>query len=548
MRRICLLLSLPIVLWAAEPKVSVAVHSDRVSEWSPIDAVVSISCDSDQEVDIESLELQGEPIKATYSHQSVESSLLIINGRRSEKRLITTHYLIELPGRPAGRHLLPPLTLSVGKEKVTSPATTYVVYGAESSSDFRLEALVEGGTALYPGQRCTLVYRVTFADPVEPTHEELPLFASDAFRKLGDPEIVYDYRGGMTIQEIRQKAQALAAGELRFGRSVIEGFPYAKDFFGNRLRHERRMRAEAPPLELSILPFPSEGRPAHFDGAIGNLVIKSQLLTSSTPRVGDKMRLRVDLVGKAEWATIHPPLLGKQPRFTEKFRLSDLPSAGEEGVGRKSFTLELRPLSAGVQEIPPIKYALFDPAIGGYRLAWSPPISIRVEEAPVMQEVEIAQLAPVQEEVVLLEEEEPPFERVPDLYPLDLEEERSSSWLWYSFPLVALLLAAQGWGSRTLRRHRSRGERLTARSLLKRASSCRQDPERGWLWMERALLTWLEERGFGKPAAPEQLPLEGLAGRGRRIWEEINEVRYAPGKLGAMGHLLSELERLLEES
>lgn len=544
--RLLLLFLMPVLLSAA-PKLSVAVHSERVSEFSPIDAVVSITCDGESEVDPTTFELQGQPVKATYSHQSVQSSLLIINRERKESRLITSHYTIQLPGRPAGRHLLPSLSVVVGGERISSPSTTYVVYGAESSPDFRLEAVVEGGSPLYPGQRCTLVYRLSFADPIDPTYQHLPLFESDGFRKLGDPEVVYDYRGGLTVQEIRQKVQAVSAGNYDFEPSIIEGFPYAKDFFGNRLYEERRMRAETGPVEITISPFPEEGRVDHFDGAVGNVVVKSSLLTSTTPRVGDKMRLRVDLVGKAEWSTIHPPLLSRQTAFVERFRMSDLPPAGEEGVGRKSFTIELRPLEAGVMEIPPVAYALFDPALGSYRVVQSQPIRIRVEESPVLElpEEEIAVAFPVHEEPA-----PPPCEAIPGVYCVDgtqLQVRGQSSWLWFAFPLVALFLALQGLGSRAIQRMaRGRAERDCAAVLLRRARAA-VDPERGWHWMERALLSFLEERGFGVPTGPQQLGCEGVEGRARRIWEQIVEFRYAPGGCAAMSQLLAELDALLRE-
>lgn len=532
MVRLVALLLLPIALWA-ESSLAVTVHSERVSEFAPIDVVASITCSGNATVDPSSFELQGEKINARFSHQSVKNSLFIINNERKESRIVTYHYTFQLPGRPAGRHLLPALSVEVDGKRLSAPTTSYVVYGATSSPDFRLEAIVEGADPLYPGQRCTLVYKLSFADPIDPTYKHLPLFESPIFRKLGEPKVVYDYRGGLTIQEIRQEVQAVTAGEHHFEPAVIEGFPYAKDFFGNRLYEERRMRAETDAMDLTVLPFPQEGRAGHFDGAVGNLSIKASLVTSSEAQVGDKMRVRVDLVGKGEWPTIHPPNLSEQPAFADNFRLGDLPPAGQEGVGRKSFTIELRPLSSDVTEIPPIEYAVFDPKIEGYRMVRSQPIPIHVIDSPALE------LGADDEIAIAPHEEESPW-APPDLpvHPVDgskLEGRAVTGWLWFAFPLVAFVLAVQGLGSRALQRRKPTSK--TARQLVREVHNAGD--------LEQAILRYLEERGWSVEV-PEQLSDEGEQGKARLLWERANELRYSGGD-GAVEPLVADLKELVEE-
>jgi hypothetical protein len=561
---IFLLLAMPLFALANEVEVTVQVHGERVREGEPIEAVVCITREQKLDVDDRSFRIGDQPIRAEFTHNSIESSLLILNGRRSEKRVVSSYYQIHLPGKVAGRHLLESISVAVGGKRYSSPSTTYVVYGAESSPEFRLEAIVEGGAPLYPGQKCTFIYRLYFSTPVDPTFEQLPLFLSDAFRKVGDRQLSHDYRGGMTVQEVRQEVQAVAPGTYNIEGAVIEGFPYSRDFFGNRSYEKRRVRAESSSLAIEVLPFPERGKPSFFGGAIGRYMVRTELLSSPTPRVGDKVRLRVDILGKGEWPTVHPPLIALQDEFVRDFRLSDLPPTCEEGVGRRSYILEMRPLSDRIQQIPPVGYAYFDLTTREYGVIYSQPISIAVEPAPDWHEE--PQEAPVTNEIVLPLQvappivhegaadwrqrwELPPLQEIPGLFRPPVGElvphGGGAGWSWLLPIACSLLLIEWLLSRRRLATQPIRPE--PAQLILKKAQNCRNQPDRLFQLVERGLLQAIGERYDQRAETASELPNEGVMGEVRRLLLRIEEGRFSSkGELG-VDEVLDEARRLFEQ-
>lgn len=553
----------PLLGWASDVDVTVEIRSDRVREGEPIEAVVCVTREQKLEIDDRSFRIGDQPVRAEFTHNSIESSLLILNGRRSERRVISSYYQVHLPGKGAGRHLLESISVVVGGKRHSSPSTTYVVYGAESSSDFRLEAIVEGGTPLYPGQKCSFIYRLYFSAPVDPTFEQLPLFASDAFRKVGERQVSFDYRGGMTVQEVRQEVQAVGAGVYAFEGAVIEGFPYSRDFFGNRSYEKRRVRAESSPMSVEVLPFPERGKPSFFGGAIGRFMVRSELLSSPTPRVGDKVRIRVDILGKGEWPTVHPPLIGLQEPFTRDFRLSDLPPTCEEGVGRRSYILEMRPLNDALQQIPEVGYAYFDLSAREYGVAYSQPISIAVEPAPdwreepqeavIVHEAPSLQAAPVgqvEEEPMNWRQrwELPPLEEIPGLFRPPVGElvphGGDSAWVWL-LPICCSALVAE-W---MLSRRRGRGKSMRpepAQALFRKALGCRSQPDRLFQLIEQGLLQAVAERYDQCVETASDLSREGVVGEVRQLLMRIEEGRFSSkGELG-VDEVLNEAKQLFE--
>lgn len=559
--RLLLLSLLPVWAWAGDVEVSVQIHSERVREGEPIEAVVCVTREQQMEVDERSFRVGDEPIRAAFTHNSIESSLLILNGRRSEKRVISSYYQIHLPGKKAGRHLLESVSVVVGGKRYSSPSSTYVIYGAETTSDFRLEAIVEGGTPLYPGQKCQFIYRLYFATPIEPTFERLPFFSSDSFRKIGERETSFDYRGGMTVQEVRQEVQATAPGLFEFETATIEGFPYSRDFFGNRSYEKRRVRAESPSVTVQVLPFPEAGKPSFFGGAVGRYMVRSELISSPAPRVGDKVRIRVDILGKGEWSTVHPPLIGLQDSFRGRFRLSDLPPTCEEGVGRRSYILEMRPLDEEIDQIPPVSYAFFDPASGQYGVASSQPISIAVEPAPDwMQEKEEvsvveplpAVIAPVEEVVDWRERWDlPPLEEIPGLFRPPLGElvphMQTMRWTWL-LPLCCLLLAVEWYVALRRRRGGKRRSRpVQAQRLLREALRSKGDPDRFFPLLEGALLRQASEKRGAPVETASELSQEGVFGEVRRFLLQIEESRFSSrGEVG-VEEVVGEAKRLFDQ-
>jgi hypothetical protein len=384
------LLLLAVALHADDVEVTVLVSSERAAEHEPLEAVVSVHHPAGWRLDPESFELEGECLPVNFLHEATQSSLSLVDGRRRERRSIISSYRIELPGQVSGRHLLPPVSVRVSGGSYSSQPTSYFVYGSETSPDYQLFAYVESDKeTLFPGERARLVYRLAFRYPIDAAHTDLPLLDAQGFRKVGAKEVRTEHDGGMTIQVISQEVEAIKSGTYTFGASVVEGFPYQKDFFGRPTFEKRRLRAEAPGLTIPVAALPSSGKPSTFDGAVGRFDMTTQLLGPSEMAVGDRLRLQITITGEGSLATLHMPSLTP----LSQFRLSDMPPETQQLPGGKQYIVEMRPLSSSTDTIPSLTLAHFDPDSGTYREAHSDPIPLHIV-ALDRPPLEIAQLEP----------------------------------------------------------------------------------------------------------------------------------------------------------
>jgi hypothetical protein len=175
---------------------------------------------------------------------------------------------------------------------------------------------------------------------------------------------------------------------------------------------------------------PVAGRPASFTGAVGDFRIS----TSATPtrlHPQESLVYAVRIAGSASPKTApQRPDLKKISVFTRSFRIKNLNSLHPE-PGVWEFQYELKPLRAGVREIPAMRFDYYKPGImppeKGYRSTYAPAIALSVEPSVAVSLEEIPGVGestpdvglsyePVLDpDLVLRHDEPPPF---PDLWVL----------------------------------------------------------------------------------------------------------------------------------
>jgi hypothetical protein len=167
---------------------------------------------------------------------------------------------------------------------------------------------------------------------------------------------------------------------------------------------------------------PVAGRTANFAGAVG----KYRISTSATPvrvRAQDPLVLTVRIAGSA--LPGHGPVrpnLKNNIEFSRSFRVQDMDSLYPDPAVWE-FRYELRPLRAGVREIPAVRFDYYKPGTmppeKGYRTTYARPIAIEVQprEAVSFDDVsgeEISSLAtepfyePVTNADLVLRHDQPP--------------------------------------------------------------------------------------------------------------------------------------------
>jgi hypothetical protein len=317
---------------------------------------------------------------------------------------------------------------------------------------------------------------------------------------------------------------------------------------------------------------PLAGRPANFTGAVGNFRIS----TSAAPtrvHAQDPMMFTVRISGSAsQEGAPQRPNLKRITEFNRSFRIKDLNSSHPE-PGVWEFHYELKPLRAGVREIPAIRFDYYKPGImppeKGYRTTYAPAIALRVEPGAAVSLDEIpgvgvstpdfgSSYVPVLDpDLVLRQDKPPPF---PDAWVL------CGALL---APPLACALAYIFWARKDAgMAKRSRRQSAAARAAL-RALAAEQPSRNGNAHGERlseearrvaAILSeYLSERwrwpsGQMSPSeVAARLENEGcggeLAGKAAGLLRACDAARFGPG--GGNGDNLPvaarELVKALEE-
>jgi hypothetical protein len=156
-----------------------------------------------------------------------------------------------------------------------------------------------------------------------------------------------------------------------FGRSVFDD-----DFFSKRFgQNVYPITLESNEIPMKILPFPSKGRPADFQGATGDFSME-MFADPREVKVGDPVVLKMIITGSGNLDTVTAPKVSVgdafktyEPQVTKK-------------DNRKIYEQILIPKSEDVKEIPKVSFSYFDTRTGRYRTITKGPLPIKVTERP----------------------------------------------------------------------------------------------------------------------------------------------------------------------
>lgn len=162
--------------------------------------------------------------------------------------------------------------------------------------------------------------------------------------------------------------------------------PFSPDFFqrffaqGMVAVQTKELRTR--PIALNVRPLP-DGKPSGFSGAVGRLRTVADV-DRRTARVGDAINLTVTVDGIANLKSLTPPALPELPQFRVYDTLNSLNLTKDAvGVrGAKAFKTVLVPRASGRLRIPPIPFSYFDPQRKDYVQVQTLPIDVDVTPGP----------------------------------------------------------------------------------------------------------------------------------------------------------------------
>lgn len=333
-----------------------------------------------------------------FSYIGPSSQVSFING---ETRSSVTHNFQVRPTQP-GEYLIPAMSVQIGGETLTSQPIKVKVVRA---------AAPEPGSAAEQQSLALLRYAIPRQEVFvgETVVVEQQILIRQGVQNVPGLEIPTLEISGCTIGKAIQGQQrqtvigstpftvvpfyipvtVLRAGKLNLGPvdgAVIVELPNRGrqrdpfDPFGMFNRGvQQRVAVSSPPVMLNAQPLPEQGRPARFNGAVGQFEMAFSFGPTNVA-VGDPVTVRVEIVGRGALDALTLPEQAGWKDFkvyppTVKTELRD-----ELGLeGKKSFEQVVVPENTEITELPPFEFAYFDPEQRAYKTLREPahPLLVR---------------------------------------------------------------------------------------------------------------------------------------------------------------------------
>jgi len=356
-----------------------------------------------------------------------QSQLTSINGRMRQRRMTILSY--DYLALEPGRYTFPPVALTVDGSTFRSPAIPVSVTKAEGGELVHAEITAERNT-LYLGEPLKLTLRIWIKRFVDrelgevlddrqvsgflnldrsswgPFAEALSETVGRRGRALNGREVM---RTGEDGQQQVYYLYELTATQWPKQTGTIEIDPvrllveYPTELGRNELFNRLYIvdqqsvvtKADAPTVE--VLAPPAQGRPDVFAGAVGRF----SLTVSASPKrvaVGDPITLTLIVTdetdGRARLEMLQPPPLLKVDALSDEFRVPSEPLTGVVQGRSKVFRQTIRARRDGVDSIPSIPFAYFDPEQQQYVTLRSDPISIDVDPATTVAASDVEGVEP----------------------------------------------------------------------------------------------------------------------------------------------------------
>lgn len=444
-----------------------------------------------------------------------------VNGRFSS----TVSYQFLLIPEQLGRHQVPAVSFQVGHTRVsTEPIVVDVLpsvggVGAPNTprgGRLRLIATVDHASAVV-GEPVRLTVRfyqgIRLRSDPQYRSPDAPGFWSEP---ASVPRSYYVEQGGSRwlVSEARTVLYPTVAGRLRVGPAkMVAELATGEDsdeldplssLFGGR-RAGEVVEIESEPLGLDVVPSPLAGRPAGYQGAVGDfrLVLSAD---RTHVRADETINVTVRLVGTGGLRLAAAPSWASLEDFQIYGGVSrdSIDLEGEAPSGAKIVEIPLLPRHRGRLRIPPLVYSTYVPG-SGYRVLRTEPLDIQVD-APLSG-----------------------MSGAPALTPLDVPRGISrpptgwTGWLAAVIGLGSVVLAGS-WLARRRRSEEREAEERWVRSAQATLAQARQSGDRSAYFAEAERVLMAAEPARGSGTAPDQ---EGEARR--RLLERVRAARYAPG-------------------
>lgn len=181
----------------------------------------------------------------------------------------------------------------------------------------------------------------------------------------------YTIDPGVLKASIRQDPQNNSVFDEFFNDSFFSG----GGFFARR---ESRLLKPAP-IQVTVKPFPEEGKPASFQGAVGNYKLTATL-DKETVKQNEPVTMKLAIEGEGNIETLNKPKTpeDKDLKIYDSDSSSQMFKTGNVIGGRKTFEIVIIPTKSGKVKIPQLEFSYFNPLTAKYVTQKSPAFEVTV--------------------------------------------------------------------------------------------------------------------------------------------------------------------------
>jgi hypothetical protein len=222
----------------------------------------------------------------------------------------------------------------------------------------------------------------------------------DMLRQSDINALVEKYNGReYNVYSLRQtQLYPLQAGNVELESAAVENdIHFVKEEFLRNSREEdlfgsfssiaiptdalvnQKVTLQSKPVIINVKPLPEEGKPASFNGAVGNFNIYAEM-DKKKLTTDDAGKLFITIEGEGNLTLVNAPefnwpggIEGFEPRMKESLDKRSIPVSGSKTF-EYSFTIN----KEGNYTLPPVEYSFFDPAAARYKIITTNPITFSV--------------------------------------------------------------------------------------------------------------------------------------------------------------------------
>ncbi|VAX18729.1 hypothetical protein MNBD_NITROSPINAE04-228 [hydrothermal vent metagenome] len=319
-----------------------------------------------------------------------------------------------------------------------------------------------------------------------------------------------------------------------------------------------RIRLKTKPIPIEIRPFPEDGKPINFSGAVGKYTISSEA-SPATAKVNDGMTLRLTIKGegylKPAAVPLKPSIDGMEvydPKVTDS-----VDKSGGSIVSTKIIEYPMIPREEGKKRINPFTVWTYDPDSGKYILLKTSPIEINILAGPTgAKAADVATrslIAPLKADILYIKPDKDILE--------DFGAPLHKSWFLWAILLAPFPVLAIGWAVAERRKRfltdkvyfRSYHAAKTAKAMLVEAGKIKE-PAEFYAALDKAVRGYLADKwNLPAPSITKQLVKKRLERSGAEnsngiveLFEAVEIARYARHEINNMSLHLKKAGELIE--